>query len=73
VSNAKLVRLHRVFAEVKEKFGTRDKLIGSILETENRSKDEGYKKHLSAYPVPRLYDLYKSAQKRARATAPEKK
>lgn len=64
VSNAKLIRLHTTFTEVKEKFGTRDKLIAAILEVEKRTKDEGYKARLSGYPVPRLYDLYKSSSKR---------
>ena len=66
VSNAKLLRLHATFSEVKEKFGTREKLIGAILELENRAKDEGYKKALGAHPVPRLYDQYKSLAKRAK-------
>ena len=64
VSNAKLVRLHETFSAVKEKFGTRAKLIEAILEVEKRAKDEGYKQHLSAFPVPRLWDLYKSTAKR---------
>jgi hypothetical protein len=64
VSNAKLVRLHATFTAVKEKFGTRAKLIEAILEVEKRAKDEGYKKHLSEFPVPRLWDLYKSSAKR---------
>ncbi|MBL8742552.1 MAG: hypothetical protein JNK04_15700 [Myxococcales bacterium] len=72
VSNAKLLRLHAVFSAVKEKFGTRDKLIAAILETEKRTKDEGYKSRLSAYPVPRLYDHYKAAEKRAKAAAAKK-
>jgi hypothetical protein len=67
VSNAKLLRLHTTFAAVKEKFGTRDKLIGAILDNEKRSKDEGYKKRLSAYPVPRLWDLYKTSERRKKA------
>jgi hypothetical protein len=75
VSNAKLLKLHATFSEVKEKFGTRDKLVASILELEKRAKDEGYKSALSAYPVPRLYDLYKSTAKRhgvaAAAKAPK--
>lgn len=72
VSNSKLLRLHATFTEVKEKFGTRDKLIASILELGKRSKDEGYKASLSKFPVPRLYDLYKSTAKRnAAATAPK--
>jgi hypothetical protein len=64
VSNAKLVRLHETFTAVKEKFGTRAKLIEAILEVEKRTKDEGYKQHLSEFPVPRLWDLYKSTAKR---------
>lgn len=72
VSNTKLLKLHKTFTEVKEKFGTRAKLIDSILELEKRTKDDGYKSRLEAHPVPRLYDHYKSAskrQKRAQAKA----
>lgn len=65
VSNSKLIRLHETFTTVKEKFGTRDKLIAAVLEVEKRTKDDGYKARISAYPVPRLWDLYKSASKRA--------
>jgi hypothetical protein len=64
VSNAKLMRLYETFTAVKEKFGTRAKLIDAILDVEKRAKDEGYKQHLSAFPVPRLWDLYKSTAKR---------
>ncbi|MDC0746498.1 hypothetical protein [Polyangium mundeleinium] len=72
VSNAKLLRLHATFSEVKEKFGTRAKLIDAILTAENRSKDAGYKKRLEAFPVPRLYDQYKAASKRAKAATAAK-
>jgi|SoiMethySBSTD1v2_1073268.scaffolds.fasta_scaffold221751_4 hypothetical protein len=65
VSNAKLLRLFGVLSAVKEKFGTRAKLIDAICEIEKRAKDEGFKKRLLAYPVPRLYDTYRSAAKRA--------
>lgn len=67
VSNAKLLRLQATFAEVKEKFGTRAKLIDAIADLEKRTKDEGYKSRLGAFPVPRLYDMFKSATKRANA------
>mgnify|MGYP000909760392 FL=1 len=67
VSNAKLLRLHATFTAVKDKFGTRDKLVGAILDFEKRSKDEGYKKRLSAYPVPRLWDMYRTAERRKKA------
>jgi len=64
VSNSKLLRLHAIFTEVKAKFGTRAKLIAQIAELEKRSKDEGFKTGLNAYPVPRLFDLWKSSEKR---------
>ncbi len=65
VSNAKLLRLHATFSEVKEKFGTRAKLVDAILELAKRAKDAGFKSRIEAYPVPRLYDLYKSLHKSA--------
>jgi len=67
VSNTKLLRLHKTFTAVKEKFGTRAKLIDAIAEIEKRTKDEGYKARLGAYPVPRLWDMYQSVSKRAAA------
>ena len=72
VSNAKLLRLHAVLNEVKDKFGTRAKLIDAVLVAENRSKDTGLRKRLEAYPVPRLYDTWKSAAKHAKAAAAKK-
>jgi len=71
VSNSKLLRLHSTFSAVKEKFGTRAKLIDAIAEIEKRAKDEGYKTRLGAYPVPRLWDMYQSGSKRV-ATAAKK-
>ena len=64
VSNAKLLRLHATFVEVKEKFGTREKLIDAVLEMQKRAKDVGLRQKLLAWPVPRLYDTYKSLAKR---------
>jgi hypothetical protein len=69
VSNAKLLRLHAVFTEVKAKFGTREKLIDAILELEKRSKDAGLRQKLLAWPVPRLFDAYRSAARRAGVAA----
>jgi len=69
VSNAKLLRLHATFTTVKEKFGTRAKLIDAICELEKRTKDDGFKKRLSAYPVPRLFDMWQSSDKRSKSAA----
>ena len=71
VSNAKLLRLHAVFSQVKEKFGSRAKLIDAILEAQKRTKDDGYRTRLEAHPVPRLFDEYRVATRRdAKAAAP---
>ncbi len=67
VSNAKLLRLHDTLSAVKEKFGSRVKLVDAILALENRSKDAGLRGRLEAYPVPRLYDRWKSLDKRGKA------
>ena len=69
VSNAKLLKLQATFAAVKDKFGTRAKMIDAIAEIEKRAKDDGFKARLGAYPVPRLWDMYKSAAKRDGAAA----
>ncbi len=67
-SNAKLLRLHDVLERAKKEFGTRAKLIDTILEVQKRSKDAGYRSRLEGYPVARLLDLHGSA---SRAKAPE--
>lgn len=69
VSNAKLLRLHTIFSELKEQFGSRTKLIDAILELEGRSKDEGYRSRLDRYPAPRLYDLHRSTKRRVERKA----
>jgi len=74
VANAKLLRLVDTFSAVKEKFGTRAKLVDAVLELEKRTKDAGYKARLEKYPVPRLWDMYLSLSKRhGVAAAPAKK
>ncbi|MGD0676131.1 MAG: hypothetical protein ABSC94_11965 [Polyangiaceae bacterium] len=67
VSNAKLLRLHATFAEVTQKFGSREKLIDALLVLEKRTGDPGFRQKLSAWPVPRLFDAYRSAAKREAA------
>lgn len=65
VSNAKLLRLHAALSRAKQEFGTRDKLIGAVLELGKLGKDEGYKARLAGYPVPRLLDLHDSFGKKS--------
>lgn len=76
VSNAKLLRLHASLEDAKNRFGSRDKLIASVLEAEKRTKDAGYQARLEGYPLPRLLDLHAAATKRASRpakVAPKKK
>jgi len=52
VSNAKLVRLHDNLTDAKKRFGSRDKLVSSIVELKKRNKDKGFASKLAAYPLP---------------------
>ncbi|HKO93029.1 MAG TPA: hypothetical protein VJU61_17860 [Polyangiaceae bacterium] len=67
VSNTKLLKLHAALSRAKKEFGSRDKLIGAVLDLEKRGRDEGYKTRLAAYPLPRLLDLHDSLSKSSAA------
>ncbi|HVW27075.1 MAG TPA: hypothetical protein VHC69_17035 [Polyangiaceae bacterium] len=66
VSNAKLLRLHETLTRVKKDFGSRGKLIDSILTLGKSQKDAGLKGRLERLPTPRLVDLHASANRRAK-------
>ena len=75
VSNAKLVRLHDNLTDAKKRFGSRDKLVSSIVELKKRNKDKGFASKLAAYPLPQLLDLHAAAtreSKRAEVSAKAK-
>jgi hypothetical protein len=69
ISNAKLLRLHALLKDAKDRFGSRDKLVVSILEAMNRVKDAGLHTKLASYPLPRLLDIYRAATRHAKKTA----
>lgn len=70
VSNAKLLRLHGLLTDAKTRFGSRAKLIDSILELTKRVRDAGYRARLEKHPLPRLLDLHGSlSRKQALAEA----
>ncbi len=69
VSNAKLLALHTTLVEVKDRFGSRAKLIDAILEKEKKVKDVTFRERLEAYPTPRLYDFYRGATRREKHAA----
>ncbi|MBN2192453.1 MAG: hypothetical protein JW751_06520 [Polyangiaceae bacterium] len=69
VSNQKLLRLYAILTEVKERFGSRAKLIDTILELDRRSKDQGLRTKYATFPTPRLLDLFRSASRRHKRAA----
>ena len=71
VSNKKLLRLHTILTDVKSKFGSRNKLVEAILGHEARGKDAGRKEGLGRHSTPKLYDLFRVAEKKAKAAKPK--
>jgi hypothetical protein len=71
VANKKLLRLHGVASLVKEKYGSREKLLEQLATSTGRAKDKDYKTRLESYTTPRLVDAVKVAERRSKA-APAK-
>ena len=68
-SNAKLLRLHAVAKEIKDKFGSTDKLVEAVVAQLGRAKDKDYRQALTRHTPARLLDLYRSAGRSAKRTA----
>ncbi|MGN6104841.1 MAG: hypothetical protein ACTHU0_07050 [Kofleriaceae bacterium] len=66
-SNKQLLRLAAVTETVKQKWGSRDKLIAAIGTAQKKSKDKDFLAKLDTYSLPQLLDLAKSSERRARA------
>ncbi len=66
-SNAQLLRLQRATQTLKDKFGSRDKLIAAIGAASNKAKDSDYLAKLEKYSLPQLLDLAAGAQRGAAA------
>ena len=56
-SNAQLLRLSRASQTVKDKYGSRDKLIAAIGAATKTAKDQDYLTRLGSYSLPQLLDL----------------
>ena len=65
-SNAQLLRLQRATQTLKDKFGSRDKLIAAIGTQSKKSKDKDFLAKLETYSLPQLLDLAAGAQRSAR-------
>lgn len=66
-SNQQLLRLQKAAARLKEKWGSREKLIAAIGTAQNKSKDKDYLAKLDRYSLPQLLDLATISERRARA------
>jgi hypothetical protein len=65
-SNQQLLRLARVAETVKQKYGSRAKLVAAIGNVEKKSKDKDFLAKLDSLSLPNLLDLATSAERRAR-------
>jgi hypothetical protein len=66
-SNAQLLRLQAAVNTVKEKYGSREKLIATIGAAENKAKDKDYLASLETLSLSNLLDIAKTHARRARA------
>lgn len=56
-SNAQLLRLQRASQTLKDKYGSRDKLIAAIGTATHKGKDKDYLAKLETFSLPQLLDL----------------
>jgi hypothetical protein len=63
-SNKKLLRLFTVGSEIKQKYGTLEKLAAAAATAAGRAKDAPYITRLSALTPARLLDLLRTAERR---------
>ena len=66
VSNRKLLRLAEVGKAVKDKYGSKDKLVAAISQAVGKAKDKDYVARLKNYSAARLLDIARGAERRAR-------
>jgi len=68
-SNTKLLRLLEAATELKDRFGTREKLVDAILAKMGRAKDADFRTKLLAWTPARLLDLHRARERAAKAKA----
>jgi hypothetical protein len=66
VPNSKLLHLHEVASMVKEKYGSRGKLLSAAAQALGRAKDKDYLAKLESYSTAKLLDVTLIAERRAR-------
>src|SRR4051812_34363326 len=68
-SNKKLLRLFTVGSEIKEKWGSVEKLAAAAATALGRAKDAPYIAKLKAMTPSKLVDLIRTAEKRSKKAA----
>ncbi len=66
-SNQQLLKLAAVADQVKKTYGSRDKLVESMAKALNRAKDQPFVAKLATFSLPRLADIARAAERRAKA------
>lgn len=72
-SNQQLLRLAGVVESVTKAYGSRDKLLASLVKALGKAKDKDYVTRLGTFSLPRLYDLARAQERRTKAAAPAAK
>ena len=72
-ANGRLLNLHRVATTVKEKFGSRDKLVAQAAALLGHSKDKDFLARLDNQSDARLLDLVTAAERKAKRAAAKSK
>jgi hypothetical protein len=65
-ANKKLLRLHDIASVVKEKYGSRDKLLQAAADGQGRGKDKDFVAKLEGFSTPRLVDVAKVSERKAK-------
>lgn len=71
-SNQQLLRLAGVVDAVTKQYGSKDKLVAALAKALGKVKDKEYVARLGGFSLPRLYDLARSNERRAKAAASKK-
>ena len=66
VANGKLLHLHEVASMVKEKYGSRDKLLSAAASAAGKAKDKDYVAKLGTFSTAKLLDVTLTAERRAK-------
>jgi hypothetical protein len=61
-SNKQLLRMAEVTKSLKDKYGTRDKLVASLSSALGKAKDNDYVSKLSGFSTAKLLDMMKARE-----------